>query len=227
MVLHILSLGGKKFLTSKDATGFTPLFLAIENNNLQLVQEFLKIEPSSLYMKNVYGDFPINKAVSESSKNNLDIVEALTLHDKKVFNQQTNNNLTPLITALQHAKDIEVVKFLLDNGADANIEDSNGSNALFYATFMPNASLEVVQLLLQNIKNVNHCNKDGVTTIFGVASHEDNNKDAQMLEALLDAGADPCVQTASGINFIGYLITNKKDILLKTLLNYKNLPSTT
>ena len=45
---------------------------------------------------------------------------------------ETSNGLTPLMFAARYNK-VDIIKFLLENGADKNAKDGRGNNALKYA----------------------------------------------------------------------------------------------
>jgi len=79
----------------------------------------------------------------------------------------------------------EVVKELLDKGADANAHYSNGTTALMCAA--SSGKIEIVKLLLGRGADVNMKNKEGETALMSAAARKGN---ADVINLLLDRGAD-------------------------------------
>ncbi len=64
------------------------------------------------------------------------------------------------VTVLHYAvfmNDLERVKLLIDKGADVNIQNGDGNNAIFYAAL--NSNLEMVQYLIENGADITITNK--------------------------------------------------------------------
>ena len=79
----------------------------------------------------------------------------------------------------------DIIKLLIDNGADVNIGRGTAWNPLYAAA--RESSPEVVKLLLKNGADANILNKDSGSPIIS-AVHNDNA--AQVLKLLIKAGAD-------------------------------------
>ena len=61
---------------------------------------------------------------------------------------------------------LNVVEFLVQNGANINLADNNGNTALMSAAF--NGYLNVVEFLFQNGANINLANNNGNTALMVV-----------------------------------------------------------
>ena len=66
--------------------------------------------------------------------------------------------------------DLEIVKYLLENGADINAKDNYGTTALMKAS--SNGQLEIVQFLIENGADINIKNNEGKTALDVAATKE-------------------------------------------------------
>ena len=87
-------------------------------------------------------------------------------------------------TALMAARRGKIIKKLLDAGADVNIKNQAGENALFEAVL---GDEEGVHLLLQAGADPNASNNNGATVLIHAAEH---NVSVGKIKLLLSAGAD-------------------------------------
>ncbi len=74
-------------------------------------------------------------------------------------------------TALTYAarRDTDIVRILIDAGADVNCADVHGNSALMWAT---NAGhIDIVRLLLEQGADVNHADNNGNTALIWAARH--------------------------------------------------------
>jgi ankyrin repeat protein len=94
-----------------------------------------------------------------------------------------------LVTTIRKA-DAQVVRKLLDAGADVNACDAEGNTPLLLASFY--ASPKCVKLLIEKGADVNTANKAGVTPLIQAATSYDKTR------SLVAAGAKVRVRTALG-----------------------------
>jgi ankyrin repeat protein len=90
-------------------------------------------------------------------------------------------------TALIHAtgnNHADMLKLLIDNGADVNAKDKDGRTALLTAATWN--YINIAKMLIDNGANINAKDKDGKTALMLAAII--NNKD--MVKMLIDRGAD-------------------------------------
>ena len=108
------------------------------------------------------------------------------LHEKGAdinFSSPGTEGVPPGQTALMLAtarNHIDVVKYLLKNGAQVNHADDWGGTALIYSVWKGNE--DIVRLLLAKKANISAKTKDG-RTAMSVAKHFGHNKIVKMLKA--------------------------------------------
>lgn len=147
-------------------------------------------------------------------------VKKLLSVNPQLVNAKDESGRTPLHWAARIQK-LEMVKLLLERGADVNAKDDNGIAALHHLVFRGN--LEGVEHLLEHGADVNIVDKDGNTplssTSFYFLYHQ------EIAELLIDRHADPLLSKDKGLDLlhkaaarghqrmISYLIENGVDIL--------------
>lgn len=97
---------------------------------------------------------------------NLDEVQQL-IADGANVNAVSSFGRTPLMSATAYGH-INIVRFLLENGADINIKDThNGWTALMFSTGFVNEEFEIAKLLIENGADVNETStKHGATALM-------------------------------------------------------------
>ena len=100
-------------------------------------------------------------------------------------NAASDEDTTALMFAALFNQNPEVIKTLIDEGADVNAKNKDGSTALMLANL--NQDPEVIKTLINEGTDVNAKNKSGGTALMFAALHQ-KNPDA--VKALLKAGAD-------------------------------------
>jgi hypothetical protein len=98
-------------------------------------------------------------------------------------------------TALYYAavcEHADIVKLLLDHGADANTQDEQGWSAVYMASMY--GCTEVVEMLIRKGADPNSTDNDGKTAIHIAVQY----KRVETVRALLDLGADPFIKNSEG-----------------------------
>lgn len=80
----------------------------------------------------------------------------------------------------------EVVKLLLDRGADVKLRDNEGNTALLLAIEVRNESPDIVRLLLGHGVEINAQNSKGESALMVAAER----RESEMVQLLIDRGAD-------------------------------------
>ena len=196
---------------------FRPLSKASESGNLEIVQYLLKTgknsqgtlndalwalcnarpKPDTLKIAQLLLDSgaqvnsqnttPLHSAASNGS---LELVKLLVSKGAKV-NAVDKEFSMPLAKAVQ-ADNLEIAKFLLEQGADKTI---NHSDDEFQTAIFKARSAKMAQLLIANGANVSDRDKKGLSVLLHAVA---NYLDFDLLKVLLQNGADINAQDKSG-----------------------------
>jgi ankyrin repeat protein len=117
----------------------------------------------------------------------------------------------PLVEAANKKHD-EIVKYLLDEDADVNIQDKDGDTALTCASLR--GSLEVTDLLIKKGAKIDIQNKQGKTALM----YAIYGKHSGIVKHLLDKGANPILRDKKGNDPLSLAITVKKKAIIEAIL---------
>ncbi len=108
---------------------------------------------------------------------------------------------TPLMVIIRIEREskrvyTEIVRLLLNHGANPNLQNKNGETALMNACQRPfnGEEVEFVKLLLDNGADPNLKTKTGSTALIDASGHTTSGKKFEIIKLLLDHGADPNVR---------------------------------
>lgn len=210
-----------------------PLFVACETNNLPLLIEALKT--NSVDCPSPHQAFtPLMVAANRAS---IDLVTYL-LENGAAINAQSEGGYTALILAITSSKEMAaiyamnesangsdpsllVIKKLLDAGADVNISTGGGNRALQEAALHGN--VEIVKLLLSKGAEVNSANTWKETALM---SGSLSNGSAEVIQLLLEAGADPLAKDVDGVSALDLAEKSGNTAVLNVLkgIAHKEIP---
>jgi ankyrin repeat protein len=142
----------KAFLNNRDSVlQWTPLQYAMKSKSWSTVERLLEsnVDRSGLDMIRQMAEDPHYIAVALLDALRYGYVllpEFLRSIDVNIHQEITTSLPTPLHAAIQ-SKELKVVKWLLQHGADCNTQYNNGETPLFLAVAMP--SLDIVRALVE------------------------------------------------------------------------------
>lgn len=177
-LVELLLKGGAK-VAAKDPDGLTPLQLAVQSDNKQIVKALLSHKADVNARGDYSGHSPLHWAIKPG---NQEMVESLLAHKADV-NAKNKEGHTPLHMAANYA-DKTVVELLLARGAEVNAQDDHGMTPLHLAIRPGNS--ETVESLLSHKANINARSKDGNTPLHTAVISSDKT----LVELLLARDAD-------------------------------------
>lgn len=147
------------------------------------------------------------KILKQNLSSNEDKIKNLI--KKLVYVDQFRKNGANALMYAIHNGDLNIIKLLIDKGADVNIIDSQGDMPIFIAVF---DNLDVVKLLVENGANINVKDRRNNTPLISACFH--TNLD--IVKYLIDKGADINAVNNDGDNALSkvsyrQLYTNDND----------------
>jgi len=142
-------------INTQGGDGFTPLHIAVQNNNFGIVEELLA-NKADVSIEDLYGRTPLFYAQSAQ------VAEALILQKAN-----PNNADKWKTTALHRAAKrcyTDVVKILLKNGANVNAVDSWGCSPIHKIGACEN--IEIAKAILEKGVDINASCNDGASSLY-------------------------------------------------------------
>ena len=196
-----------------------PIFRAIQDNNISLVNDIINTADFYINIKNVFGYTPIHFAVSQ---NNIEIFKILFEKnpDLNILNNSKNN---PLHTAIQFLYK-EIFDILITSDININQQNVGQSTPLHLAcelqfnhSTLGSDIYHIVKKLLEKGANPNLSNDCGETSIMILSKLSPS----PMLELLLNNGAQVDLQDDNGNTALHHAISYHEIENFNTLLSYK------
>lgn len=123
-----------------------------------------------------------------------------------------NKSLCTAASAAAEHGQVDVLRFLIDKGANINSPEADGCTLLHYAV----KSIDCVRLLVAHGANINAQNKDGHSALHRAC---ELNASSEVIEYLLDNGADIELMSVSGKTPLYLSVENRNLLPIKTLIS--------
>ena len=212
-------------IDGKDRRGWRPLHWAILSDDWGLVREFIR-EGADVNVGYSQNALDIAKLMQSETK----LTESL-IAEKGVDATFGWSGKTLLLQASER-KQAEIVKLLIDNGADPNIKSRQGETALMLAAEQgykvvaerEREYTEIVKILIDNNADLNIKSGGGYSALMYAVSRGGHT---EIVELLIDNGADLNIETNSNetalmrsatrghIEMVKLLIDNGADLNIK------------
>ena len=197
-------------LNLQDNHGSTPFHLATHHGRQEVVQLFLK-HGAKVNLRNDKGQTALHQA---SQHGHLDIIQLLLKHDADV-DALDNDGSTLLHLAISACDaDWKTVEWLLNNGANTNLQNSMGQTALHRAS--EHGRPAIIQLILKHIADVDARDNNGSTSLHLAISEAS----LKAVELLLDHGASVTLQNDKGQAALHRASQRGRPDIIKLLLNH-------
>ena len=165
-------------VNAKVENGFTPLFLAVRNNDVGIARLLLSKGADVNTKNNQNGMTPLHIAAQEGHRS----MVVLLLASGADANVQNARGITPLVLARRrgHTEIVEMltkaseeqqakeIQALLDQGGDVNAKGEKGRTALHKAAEI--GQKDAVELLIKKNADVNAKDEDGMTPLLSAVS---------------------------------------------------------
>ncbi|KAG7457548.1 hypothetical protein MATL_G00228510 [Megalops atlanticus] len=162
-VCYLLVQAGAK-VDAQDKSLRTPLLEAIVNNHLEVVRYLIQ-SGACVYHSEEDGSTGLHHA---AKLGNLEIVTLLLGTGQVDINAQDSGGWTPIIWAAEH-RHIDVIRALLNRGADVTLKDKEMNVCLHWASFA--GSVEIAELVLNAGCPLSSVNMHGDTPLH-IAARE-------------------------------------------------------
>jgi ankyrin repeat protein len=175
-------------VNSRNHDGSSPLLLASNSDVARLLLADVHVDDNK-------GNTPLQYA---ARRGHLEVARKLLEFNDAEVNSRNHHGSTPLLIASEYGH-TEVVRLLLDHNADVDVRDGDGDGdtPLHCAAF--GGQLEVARILLLELNvEVNSRNDEGSTPLH-LASQGRREGNPDIVQLLLDHGADAQVCNLSGM----------------------------
>ena len=167
----------KVYLDIKNESGDTALMRAVLRNNFKSAEILIK-EGASLKIRDNRGYTPFLRACE---KGNLEIAKLL-IKDKSEFKDRVL--LNPKKSALHLAikkNNLDIIKWLLENGVDINIKDEDGRTPLMDSVL--NLKISMVKFLLEKGASTNDISNNG-ENLLSISKQTFNQEMISLIESI-------------------------------------------
>lgn len=198
-------------IKGSNEDGHTPLYCAIVANNVDSTRILLESGADPKKSGSRWSSIP--PLFLAASVGSIDVAKEFLRYNDNL-NAKTITG-QPYFADVVAKQNIEGVRFLIENGADANTTDISGHPVLVTAVKLSNVGL--ARLLLEKGASLETKDSSGSALLTLAASKE--NPDIEMIELLLTHGASPNAIGMTGSPILAEAVSKKWPNFAKMLLN--------
>jgi ankyrin repeat protein len=178
LIEHSAATDGKGAnINAADKAGMTALMRAAIKNDT-CVMKLLLDNGADIMQKNIHGLTVLDIAVERNSEKAVSFLLSNKKRAAALLNETDNHGDTALVRAILK-RNLNMVSLLLGAGADTEIKNSNGRNALHWAAVT--GQTDIAELLLDYNASLTHQENDGNTPLHFAG----RSADTKMIETLL------------------------------------------
>ena len=164
-------------------------------------------------------DFNIGYPISNALVNkHYELANLLILLPGINVNKRGVGEKSALMNASQDGKN-DLVKVLLEKGADPNIVDSDGNSALTLVCKRGRNKTEIAKMLLNAGANINHVDNNGYNALV-IATMCLKKRSSKIVHVLLDNGANPGQVTNDMTTALYYAVASSHKEMINLLSQY-------
>lgn len=182
---------------SKNSHGMTALTFAVQNTSNKTIRVLSR--RADINLKDDRGNAPLHMSIIRRNKEAVSWFLKLKADVNVTGKSGGTTNQSPLFAAIL-LEDNELIKKLLERGADPSIADSSGAFPLSEACIRRGASLDIVKLLIKSGADVNKREVNGASSLIYAAQNSGIDVDTRMsiVAYLLEKGADRSFKDRAG-----------------------------
>jgi len=161
-----------------------PIHISVINNNIEQVEKYLK-NGIDIDIKGEYSCTPLHYACQNG---NLEMIRVLLKFNANVNSKNSYSTSYPLfdaVTAIDEDNYYQILKLLIDAGADIHRVDSFGNTLLHYAVEKEN--LDLINLLISLGIDINKSERYDNDRALDYAYFQKNHK---IINRLIESGAE-------------------------------------
>lgn len=159
-------------------------YCAYSNTNLEVFKLLIKKGC------NIYGNKEDSVLHAAIENHNLELVKFIVTKYRKIgINDYDSSGFTPLLLAMKDSGNLEIIDFLIKNGADIKLKTADGVyDSVVHLAIQAN-QFDYVDYLLKNnlVEDINYINARGYSPLHTALLY---NKDINIIDILLKYGAD-------------------------------------
>lgn len=201
VVIELLNNGAN--LNVKDSRGYTPLMIAAERGNHNIVKKLLK---NGVDLHNISYSQKLSKPIHLAAyEGHIEVIKEI-LNNGVDIDLTDSYGRTALCCAAQ-SQQLDLVKFLLANGASVNSASKHGISPLMNLCYGNNKQMErlkIIRNLIENGVDINKKDYHGETALRRATGAYNYNE--QIIITLLENGASDYYNSSDSISALFKII---------------------